>query len=249
MAYPNFDPLVTLTAAAAVTERIRLMTFILVAPLHNPVLLAKQAASLDVLSGGRLTLGLGVGARDWEFRVAGVDFHTRGKHFDHQLDLMSRVWRGEPVGAEGGVIGPTPIQSGGPQLLIGGGTPAALQRLGWWGAGYADGASPVDEALQNYCLAETAWRDAGRPGKPLFVAGAWFGLGPRSQEAGAAYFRHLYSDMPEAAQFFAERLCATPTAINEAITAYDAIGVDELMFMPTIAANPCPHLKRASGAW
>jgi alkanesulfonate monooxygenase SsuD/methylene tetrahydromethanopterin reductase-like flavin-dependent oxidoreductase (luciferase family) len=109
LTYPNFDPLVTLTAAAAVTERIRLMTFILVAPLHNPVLLAKQAASLDALSGGRLTLGLGVGARDYEFRAASVDFQTRGKRFDHQLDLMARVWRGEPVGAEGGLVGPTPI--------------------------------------------------------------------------------------------------------------------------------------------
>src|SRR5437763_10427600 len=73
LVYPNYDALITLTAAAAVTQRIRLMTTVLLAPLHNGALLAKQSASLDAFSGGRLTLGLGIGGREDDFRAAQVD--------------------------------------------------------------------------------------------------------------------------------------------------------------------------------
>lgn len=162
-------------------------------------------------------------------------FHARGKRFEQQLDLMVRVWNGEPLSVDSESIGPTPLQSGGPQLLIGGGVPAAIQRVGRWGAGYIDGASPVQEAVQNYRIAETAWREAGRPGKPLFLSAAWWSLGPNGTELGTAYLNHLSSATPELAQYFREHLCATPEAIKAAIRAYEAIGVDELCFMPTVA--------------
>src|SRR5262245_53910755 len=98
IAFPSYDSLTALAAAAGATTRIRLVTNILIAPVYPPVLLAKTTASLDQLSGGRLTLGLAPGGRPDDYAVTGCDFHTRGRDFDATLDLLHRAWRGEPVG-------------------------------------------------------------------------------------------------------------------------------------------------------
>src|SRR5579871_3176639 len=142
LVYPNYDALITLTAAAAVTQRIRFITTILIAPLHNAGLLAKQAASLDALSGGRLTLGLGVGGREDDFRAAPASFNDRGKRFETQLETMKRAWAGEPLAEDIGPVGPPPVQPGGPPLLIGGYSPTALQRVRRWGDGIIVGGAP-----------------------------------------------------------------------------------------------------------
>jgi alkanesulfonate monooxygenase SsuD/methylene tetrahydromethanopterin reductase-like flavin-dependent oxidoreductase (luciferase family) len=112
LVYPNYEPLITLAAAAAVTERVRLMTTVLIAPLRRAGVLAKQAATIDALSGGRLTLGLGVGAREDDFQFAPTSFHDRGRRFEEQLELMKRVWSGQPVSDEVGAVGPPPAQAG-----------------------------------------------------------------------------------------------------------------------------------------
>src|SRR5947208_202797 len=118
LVYDNYDPLIAFAAAAGATQRIRFTTSILLAPLHNAAVLAKQVASLDALSGGRLTLGLGVGVREDDFQAASVPFHRRGKVFDEQLATIQRIWSGEPLSAEVGAIGPAPAQAGGPEILI-----------------------------------------------------------------------------------------------------------------------------------
>src|SRR6266508_2318608 len=100
IAYPSYESLITLAAAAAVTERVGLMTNVLLGPTRNPVLLAKEAAGVDQLSGGRLTLGLGVGARKDDFEITGQRFEDRGNRFDQALELMHRVWNGDD-GANG----------------------------------------------------------------------------------------------------------------------------------------------------
>src|SRR5215213_2766463 len=138
--YPNYEPLITLAAAAAVTERVRLMTTVLIAPLRRAGVLAKQAATIDALSGGRLTLGLGVGAREDDFQFAPASFHDRGRRFEEQLELMRRDWSGQPVSEEVRVVGPPPAQAGGPELLIGGYTPVSIRRVGRWGDGFISGA-------------------------------------------------------------------------------------------------------------
>src|SRR5215212_6776197 len=139
LVYPNYESLITLAAAAAVTERVRLMTTVLIAPLRGAGVLAKQAATLDALSGGRLTLGLGVGAREDDFRFAPASFHDRGRRFEEQLELMKGVWSGQPVSDEIGPVGPPPARPGGPELLIGGYTPVSIQRVGRWGDGFISG--------------------------------------------------------------------------------------------------------------
>ncbi len=114
LVYPNYEPLITLAAAAAVTDRVRLTSTILIAPLRGAGVLAKQAASIDALSGGRLTLGLGVGVREEDFNVAPATFHDRARRFEEQLELMKRVWSGQPASDEVGPIGPPPARPGGP---------------------------------------------------------------------------------------------------------------------------------------
>src|SRR5215208_7202316 len=140
LVYPNYEPLITLAAAAAVTERVRLMTTVLIAPLRRAGVLAKQAATIEALSGGRLTLGLGVGAREDDFQFAPASFHDRGRRFEEQLELMKGVWSGQPVSEEVGAVGPPPAQEGGPELLIGGYTPVSIRRVGRWGDGFISGA-------------------------------------------------------------------------------------------------------------
>src|SRR5204862_2970197 len=111
--YGNHESLIALSHAAAVTERIGLMTSVLLAPLRsNTALLAKQAASLDVLSGGRLTLALAVGGREDDYQASGVDYHARGRIFDDQLEELQRLWSGNEVG-------PKPAE-GRPEVVIGG---------------------------------------------------------------------------------------------------------------------------------
>src|SRR5437016_14659437 len=122
--------MMALSAAAVVTERIELMTDILLAPLHvNTALLAKQAATLDRLSEGRFTLGMGVGGNSEDFEVSGLDYHTRGRMFEEQLKLMRTLWEGEAVGPiSGEAVGPSPHAGRRLPILIGGHADAAYRR-------------------------------------------------------------------------------------------------------------------------
>jgi alkanesulfonate monooxygenase SsuD/methylene tetrahydromethanopterin reductase-like flavin-dependent oxidoreductase (luciferase family) len=95
LVYGNYEPLITLAAVVGVTRRIRLMPSVLLAPYRSAAILAKEAASLDALSSGRLTLGLGVGGRENDFRAAGASFHDRGRRFEEQLATLKRIWSGE----------------------------------------------------------------------------------------------------------------------------------------------------------
>ena len=144
--YHSPDPLITLAVLAGVTTRVRLQTEVLLAPLRNTALLAKQVASLDLLSGGRFVLGLGVGnyrgPRYDDYKVAGVDRHTRGRRLDEQVAEMRRIWKGEPYDAETDPIGPQPTRPGGPEILFGGFRPRALARIARFGDGFLAAGPP-----------------------------------------------------------------------------------------------------------
>ena len=233
LVYPNYEPLITLAAVAGATQRVRLVTTVLLAPLRNTAILAKQAASLDALSGGRLTLGLGIGSREDDFRAAHAGFHNRGKHFEEQLATMKRIWSGQSLGDNVGPVGPSPARPGGPELLLGGYTPAALQRLGRWGDGYVAGGGGPQRAQQFFKLAEEVWKAAGRPGKPRLVGCMYFALGPDAKERAGAYIRNYYGTGPMVDSMI-NALPTTLDVIKGSIQAYADIGADEFILWPCV---------------
>ena len=235
LVYPNYEPLITLAAAAALTSRVRLMTTVLIAPLRGAGVLAKQAATIDALSGGRLTLGLGVGAREDDFRAAPAPFHDRGRRFEEQLDLMRRVWSGQPVSNEVGPIGPPPARAGGPELLIGGYSPAAIRRVGRWADGFVSGGvRDPEQVRQLFDLAEESWRAEGREGRPRLVASLYYALGPNAARGGD-YIRHYYSYFGPAADDMARSIPSSPETLDNLIRGFGEVGADEVVCWPTVA--------------
>lgn len=233
LVYANYDPLIALTAAAAVTTRVRLVTAALVAPLRQPGILAKQAASLDALSGGRLTLGLSVGIRKDDFAAAATDFTNRGARFDKQLEMMRRIWSQQASAEWHGVIGPAPARLGGPELLIGGFSEKVAARIAKWGDGYIASTGPRS-AGKIYAAAEQAWREQGRKGKPRFVAGSFFVLGDDAKERAQAFVRNYYAfGGAQMVEGSLKGILDSPQAIRQAIQAFADAGADELILSPT----------------
>lgn len=230
LVFPNLEPIVTLSAAAAVTDRIRLMPTVLLAPTRNSAVLAKEAATLDRLSGGRLTLGLGVGSREDDFQLTGLGYHDRGKRFDRELELFHAVWHGEAV--EGvGLVGPEPIQPGGPPIVLGGYGEAALRRLARWGTGFISGGLPANAAAPLYRLAEQVWKDAGREGKPRLYGSAYYALGENGKERGGAYIKRYYGE--EMGGQIAQHLPDNRDAIRGVVQSFVDAGADEVFLWPT----------------
>jgi probable F420-dependent oxidoreductase len=132
-----FEPLIVLAHVAAVTSRIRLGTSVIVLPMRSPFVVAKQAATLDQLCGGRLILGIGVGSYADEYTNVHADFHTRGARLDESIRLFRHLWSGSRTPFSGryyafddGVFEPLPPQGASLPLLIGGRSDAALRRAG-----------------------------------------------------------------------------------------------------------------------
>ena len=233
--YPNWDPLIALAAAAAVTERVRLMTTILIAPVRDATLLAKQAASLDVLSDGRLTLGMGVGRREDDYTAVSGRFSRRGKRFEEQLALMRRIWSGEDPVEGITPVGPEPLQSKGPELLIGAFAPAAVKRAGRWADGYLGGGGDPQSALGMYDSVVEEWNNCGRTGKPRFVATNAFALGPDAAGRGADQYRHYNQFLgSEAADQAAKRVLTSTEDIKKVIQDFEQVGLDEMVFLPQV---------------
>lgn len=144
---PMLDTTVALTWLAAHTKRVRIASGIIVLPFRNPLVLAKQLASLDVISGGRLIIGVGAGWLEPEFQALGVPMATRGERMDDALHAMRALWtlerpehRGPSLSFSGVASYPRPIQTPMPPIVIGGESPAAMRRAvtmgnGWYGFG------------------------------------------------------------------------------------------------------------------
>lgn len=225
LVYDNPEPLVTLAVIAGATTRVRVQTEVLLAPLREPVLLAKQAATLDRLSGGRFVLGLGVGGRVDDHLAADIDIRTRGRRLDAQMAVMRRVWAGEPYSDEVGPIGPAPTRSGGPEVLFGGFQPAALERVARWGDGFLAAAPPswVGGLIDTV---RKSWADHGRSGEPRIVAQVNVALGnvDEARTAMAAYYAFTGR-----ADYMVEGMLTTPGQIRDAIARFADLGADEVM--------------------
>ncbi|MDR7554996.1 MAG: LLM class flavin-dependent oxidoreductase [Armatimonadota bacterium] len=227
--YDSFEPLVTLGAAAAVTRRVRLATMIVVAPLRNTALLAKSLASLDALSGGRLVVGLGVGARHEDYTVAGVDHRTRGRVLSEQLAALRTLWEGSPAV-------PRALRPQGPPLLVGGLSDEAFARAARYADGYVHGGGPPRAFARAADRARAAWIDAGRPGEPLLWGQGYFALGDDATiDAGIRYMKDYYTFTGPFAERIAAALLTTPQAIVQFIRGYADAGCHELVLFPAVA--------------
>jgi alkanesulfonate monooxygenase SsuD/methylene tetrahydromethanopterin reductase-like flavin-dependent oxidoreductase (luciferase family) len=234
LAYPNWEPLVALSAAAAVTQNVRLMTTLVIAPLRDTALLAKQSASLDVLSGGRLSLGLGVGRREDDFLAANREMPRRGRWFEQQLGIMRRIWSGQGPVEGVGPVGPEPVQTGGPEVLIGGSAPAALRRAGRLGDGYLGSGDP-ETAAEQFKVVTEAWNKAGKTGEPRLLATSGVALGPDAAQRGGDQVRHynaIYGR--EVGDRAARGLLTSEESIKDVLQRFEDIGLDEIVFVPRV---------------
>ncbi|MGZ4665068.1 MAG: LLM class flavin-dependent oxidoreductase [Frankiaceae bacterium] len=232
LVYRNYDDLIALAAAAAVTERIRLTTSVLLAPLHaNVALLAKQAASLDRLSGGRLVLGVGIGGRDDDFTASGLPTAGRGRRLAAQIEEMKRIWGGEERGLAG-PIGPSPVRQGGPELLIGAISAAGFRRVAGLVDGWIMGGGTPEMFSQLGGAIDQVWQDAGRPGKPRKIALAYFALGPAAREDAATSIKSYYAWLGEVADQIVAGAATSTEMVKGYVAGFEQSGCDELIFAP-----------------
>jgi probable F420-dependent oxidoreductase len=235
IAYPSYESLISLAAAGAVTGHIGLLTNVLLGPTRNPVLLAKEAASVDQLSGGRLTLGLGVGGRKDDFDLAEQSFEDRGRRFDEALELMHRIWSGQGVGEVEKPVGPRPTREGGVPILIGGASDRAIERVVRWGRGWTAGGAPPEQVAPFVERVRAAWRDSARDGDPRIVALSYFALGEKAEEGTTSYIKDYYAFIGQWADGLAQSVPKSPEAIRDTVGRFEEIGIDELILDPTIA--------------
>lgn len=226
LVYDSLDPLLSLAAVAAATRRVRLVTMIIASPLRNTAILAKEAATLDVLSGGRLTLGVALGAREEDYTLAGVDYHTRGERMASQLAEFRAIWAG-------GEIGPRPVQRNGPDVLVGGTTDVVFTRAARYADGYVHGGGPPRAFAGAAQKARAAWTDCGRPGHPQLWGQGYFALGGgKVSERADVYMRHYYAFTGPFAERIAQGLLTTPQAVLQFIRGYEDAGCGDLVLLP-----------------
>jgi alkanesulfonate monooxygenase SsuD/methylene tetrahydromethanopterin reductase-like flavin-dependent oxidoreductase (luciferase family) len=228
IAFPSYESLISLAAAAAVTERIRLVTDILIAPLRsNTALFAKQTATLDHLSEGRLVLGLAVGGRQDDFELSGVDFSRRGRIFDRQLEELDGLWGSDQV-----------APASRPGLLIGGASDAAFARAARYADGWTKGGGPPDAFADGRTKLLEAWAAAGREGTPRTMALFYFGLGPHAEEEARRDLIDYYgSFLGDAAERLVEAAAKDEDTVRRYLAAFEAAGADEVICFP-VSADP-----------
>jgi alkanesulfonate monooxygenase SsuD/methylene tetrahydromethanopterin reductase-like flavin-dependent oxidoreductase (luciferase family) len=231
-AYPGVIDTVALASAAGATSRIGLLSHVLLAPTWPPYLLAKEVAGIDGVSGGRLTLGIGIGGREDDFVVDGLPIRGRGKRLDNDLQIYRSVWRGEPVG--GGSNTAVPEGTRQIPLLFGATSEAAFTRAAREGDGYIAGAVPPAMVAQSFDAARNAWIEAGRAEAPRLVAVAYFAVG--DVDKVRANVRDYYSAAgDEFTDLVAGNVSGGVEAVKNTVKAFEDIGADELVFGPGVA--------------
>lgn len=231
--YPNYEPLIALTAAAAVTERIKLTTSILITPYRaNTALLAKQAATLDSLSEGRLVLGLAVGGRGDDYAAGGMKMAGRGKRFEKQLEDLKRIWSGEEL--EGaGAVGPATSTKQGPPLLIGGAVDATFDRAARYADGWIMGGGTPEMLRDAGAKMDRAWAEQGRSGKPRKAALAYYSLGPDGVQNAESYLKDYYRWVGPFADQIAASAATSEETVRNYIAGFSEAGCDELILFPS----------------
>ena len=240
MAFDNPHALTLLGAVAAWTSRVRVSTTVLVPQLHDPVSLAKALATADLLSRGRLSVGVGVGGRDEDYHAAGADMSTRTmQEMADRVAVMRRVWAGEKVTPAVRSVGPPPVQAGGPEILVGTLGPKTIRHASRWADGLAGFAPEIDLTMIDrlFAQARTDWQEAGRAA-PRLTTSFWFAVGdePRAQIHGHLrhYMNWLPSDFVDAFSATAG-FTGTVPELKDVLRRIEDLGADEVQLVPTSA--------------
>jgi alkanesulfonate monooxygenase SsuD/methylene tetrahydromethanopterin reductase-like flavin-dependent oxidoreductase (luciferase family) len=230
--FPNYEPVVALSAAAAVTERIKLVTDILLGPLRmNPAMIAKQFLSLDALAGGdRAVLGIGLGGREDDYAISGLGMSGRGKWMDDALARIRDIWNGD--GEHESKVGPRPAGKG-PSLMVGGSVEVAFERAAKYGDGWTQGGSGSSQFGADLANLDDAWKKAGREGQPRTLALGYFSLGPDAEANVESYVADYYAWLGEdAVQGITAGAPKDSDSVKAFIKAYEEWNCDELILFP-----------------
>jgi alkanesulfonate monooxygenase SsuD/methylene tetrahydromethanopterin reductase-like flavin-dependent oxidoreductase (luciferase family) len=234
--FSNPEMVASLAAAAAVTDRIRIFANLWVLPAQPTAMVAQQLTTLDQLSGGRLSVAVGVGAREDDYRALDSPWAGRHARLDDQVAELRRLLRGEPPFEGADPVGPAALRPGGPEFLAGTLGPKSMRRAARW----ADGISGFSLSGQREEIAalnrraDEAWTDAGR-GTPRKVSGTFFVLGVEEPLAtlrafAARYLGFTGDDLAEA--LAATTTAATPDTVREVLDGAEAAGCDEFILVP-----------------
>jgi len=237
IAYDNLEPLTVLAAASAVTQRIRLGTSVLLGNTRHPTHLAKNISTLDFISNGRVTLGIGFGSRESDYKAVEIPFEKRGSRAVEQINLMKRLWTEENVTHKGRffqvenlTIGPRPIQKPIP-IWTGGSAEVSLKRAGTWANGFICGSSAIPEFSSTWEKVAYYARAAGRNPAEIEKAGLTFIAinddKAKAVETVAAYVTRYYGRLRgDVENTF---LVGSGAACAERIDAFFSRGLDTLI--------------------
>jgi alkanesulfonate monooxygenase SsuD/methylene tetrahydromethanopterin reductase-like flavin-dependent oxidoreductase (luciferase family) len=230
--FDSYEPIAALSAAAAVTERIRLATDVMLGPLRqNPALVAKQVLTLDALAGGgRAVLGIALGGREDDYEISGIDMSTRGDWLDDALPRIRAIWDGD--GDLESKVGP-PARNGGPTLLVGGYVGRSHERAARHGDGWTQGGAGPDQFREDAASLYEAWENHGREGKPYKMALVYFSLGPDAQKNAEADLGDYYAWLgEETAQQIVNSAAKDADTVKQYISAFETADCDELVLFP-----------------
>ena len=240
IAFDNPECLTLMGALSAWTKRVQLVTTVVIPQLHDAVLLAKQLATGDLLSGGRLTVGVGLGGRQEDYHAVGADPSTQTiRGMAERVATMKRIWAGEKVTDSVVPVGPVPVQPGGPRLLVGTMGPKTVRSAAAWADGLAGTTLDLDVGKQNelFDIARSAWADAGKP-RPHLATSFWFAIGD-GDEPRAQVHRHLRHYMNWVPADIVDAMApttgwaGTADELRDLLAEFAEIGTDEIQLIPT----------------
>jgi alkanesulfonate monooxygenase SsuD/methylene tetrahydromethanopterin reductase-like flavin-dependent oxidoreductase (luciferase family) len=237
---PTYDMRVVLSAAAAATSRVEITPTLYVLPMHSAVRVAKEVATLDILSGGRVNkMVVGYGGREKDYQAMEATFKGRYGRMDRQIKELRKVWSQQEIVPGGGPIGPEPVDAGGPRILAGAMGPKSIERCAKWADGlYAwSGNGDKEELKRTFAVADTAWEHAGRTQKPYRLGGFWYTLADDGQQKLYDYvYEYLSIAGPEIATMMAESVHrCTADAVAEGLDNAEAAGCEEIFMVPATA--------------
>jgi alkanesulfonate monooxygenase SsuD/methylene tetrahydromethanopterin reductase-like flavin-dependent oxidoreductase (luciferase family) len=255
--FRNVEMLTSLAASAVLTERVRVMANLVVTPWHASALLAKQLATIDVMSDGRLDVAVGVGARGQDFEAVGASMDRRHARVDEHVAELCRLWSGEPAVPGAPPLGPSPVQAGGPPLYAGALGPKSMARAARWAVGVSSFSLNLDpeEIAAAVGLARSAWHEAGHADAPRFAVACFFALGDGAPSTLAGFARDYFEVFGRGfAQAMADLASlSSPGGLDRALAAVDDQGlVDEVILVPATVHPSCAALAAevvSGSAW